>query len=62
MNSFNKTKSITKLINKVLWLVTLISYIIISFTTHAWHITWVMFFLPQIITLIAEIIFIIKEN
>ena len=36
-------KQMRKAISSALWSIIVLLYIIISFTTHAWHITWVIF-------------------
>ena len=36
-------KNLMKSLSSALWTLTLAVYFILSFSTHAWHITWVIF-------------------
>ena len=49
-------------IKSAIWSVITILYIIISFTTHAWHITWVIFLVGAAIEKIIQAIFELKRQ
>jgi len=44
------------MINDIFPILTLVAYFIVSFTTHAWQITWTIFLLNPICTSILKII------
>jgi hypothetical protein len=44
------------MINDICPILILVAYFIISFTTRAWNITWVIFLLNPVITAILKII------
>ena len=52
----NKKKSsvIYKSIKSVVWLIILCVYFLISFTTNAWHVSWVVFLIGAAINLIID--------
>ena len=39
----NKERAVIKTINSLIWIVTLIIYFAIRFSTYAWHVTWIIF-------------------
>lgn len=54
--------TLLKQINKVLAVITLVIYLIISFKTMAWHITWIMWIIYAIIEEIVKLIFMLRGN
>lgn len=53
---------IVKHINEVISIIIVIIYFIVSFTTMAWHITWVLFLVNGLIEEIVKLIFSIKGD
>jgi len=51
-----------KQIEDILGIVTVIIYLIISFTTMAWHITWIIWIVFGLITEILKLIFMLRSN
>lgn len=49
-------------INGIIGCICVALYFIISFTTMAWHITWVIFIIEGLITLIVKLIFTLKGD
>lgn len=49
-------------IYKILSLIMVIIYLIISFITQAWHITWILFIVLSLVYEIVKLIFMLKEN
>ena len=52
----SKNGALIGMINDISPILILIAYFIISFTTRAWNITWVIFLLNPVITAILKII------
>lgn len=46
-----------KSISSAVWALTVVVYFLISFTTHAWHITWIIFLVAGAINSIVKAIF-----
>ena len=65
---FEKTKEeekqdkIVKQINDIIGGIGVALYFIISFTTMAWHITWVIFIIIGMVNQIVKLIFMLKED
>ena len=65
---FEKTKEesqkekILKQINNVIGGICIALYFIISFTTFAWHITWIIFVIYGLICQVTKLIFMLKEG
>ena len=57
----NKNKEV-KLVCEIIDLLGLVLYFIISFTTNAWHITWIIFLIIGLCEIIAKLIFHIKDK
>lgn len=53
----NPNKRIAKQINEIIAMLVLIVYLIISFTTFAWHITWIIWVVYGLIEQIVNLIF-----
>ncbi|MDD4164969.1 MAG: permease prefix domain 1-containing protein [Eubacteriales bacterium] len=54
--------SLFKSISTAVWVLATIIYIIISFTTFAWHITWVIFLIAQAVNSIIKAVFDYKKE
>ena len=55
-------KSLRKAISSALWSITVALYLIISFMTYAWHITWIIFILAGVVESLMNIFFTIKKG
>lgn len=55
-----KTNKLQKQINEVISIIVLIIYLTISFTTMAWHITWILWIVYALIEEIVKLIFILR--
>lgn len=53
---------VSKAIKEILAVFTCLIYLIISFTTFAWHITWIIWVAYGLIEAIIDLIFQLKEN
>ena len=64
----NKPKEITKedkvykQIDEILSIITVIIYLIISFATMAWNITWIIFIIYALVSRIVKLIFVLKGD
>ena len=54
--------TVQKQITEILAIIVLIIYLFISFTTMAWHITWVIFIISEVICQIVKLIFMLNEK
>ena len=54
-------KSLRRAISAALWALTISLYIIISFSTHSWHITWIIYLFAVAIEAIINIFFSVKK-
>jgi len=65
---FDKTKEeikqdkIVKQISDIIGAIGVAIYFIISFTTMAWHITWIIFIIVGMIEQIVRLIYMLKED
>ena len=57
-----KQDKIVKQINDIVGGIGLVIYLILSFITMAWHITWIIFIIVGMITQIIKLIFMLKEE
>ena len=55
-------KALRKAISSALWSITVALYIIISFMSHAWHITWVIFVIAAAVESFINIIYAAKKR
>lgn len=56
-------QELRKSINAIIWAIGLCVYFILSFTTHAWYITWVVFLItPAVQGLVTACLDLIKEE
>lgn len=58
----DKNKEIKKTIDSIIWTLTVILYIIISFTFGIWYISWVIFLIATLIEKIIKLIFKLWEE
>ena len=64
----NKPKEITqedklyKQIDEILSIITVIIYLIISFATMAWGITWIIFIIYALVSRIVKLLFVLKGD
>lgn len=58
----SKQEKTRKQINEIVGIIIVIIYFIVSFTTMAWHITWVIFIINGLIEEIIKLIFMLKEG
>lgn len=57
-----REKMIMKEINSIIGVVSTIIYFLVSFTTMAWHISWIIFIIGGLICEIVKLIFLLKEE
>ena len=57
-----KSKKLYKQVDEILGLITVILYLVISFMTMAWHITWIIFIIYGLISEIVKLIFMLRRN
>lgn len=57
-----KEDGIINQINGIVGAICLVIYFIVSFTTFAWHITWVIFIINGLICQIIKLLFMLKED
>ena len=55
-----KNKELVSQINEIITIFILVIYFIVSFTTMAWHITWILFIINVLIEEIVKLIFSLK--
>jgi len=54
-------KQMRKAVSSALWSILLVIYFVVSFTTGAWHITWVIFILGGVLESLVNILFSIRR-
>lgn len=57
-----RDKAIMGAVSTIIWTLTLILYFVISFTTYAWHITWVLFLMGGCAEAIAVLVINMKKD
>ena len=57
----SQKKQVFKAISSALWAITVVIYILISFTTFMWHITWVIFLIAAAINSIIKAVFDLRK-
>lgn len=55
-------KEIEDTVNGILWCIITVIYFALSFTTMAWHITWIVFIIGAVITEIIKLLFMLKKE
>lgn len=58
----DSSRQALKAINSALWSLTVVVYMLVSFTTMAWHITWIIFLIAAAIEKIIKAAFELKGN
>lgn len=58
----DKNKEIKKAINSIVWTLTVIIYLLISFTFGIWHISWIIFLIAGLIENIITLMFKLGEE
>lgn len=58
----DKNKEIKKTIDSILWTLTVIVYLVISFTFGIWYISWIIFLIASLIENIIKLIFKLGEE
>lgn len=61
-SSRKRENSIKGAVSTIVWMLVLILYFVISFTTMAWYITWVMFLIGGCAQAIVELVFSIRKE
>ena len=56
-----RDKAIRNAIRSIIWMLVIILYFLISFTTNAWHITWLIFLIGGCTEAIAELLFNLRK-
>ena len=57
-----KQDKLFKQVDEVLSILTLIIYLLVSFMTMAWHITWIIWIIYALVSGIVKLIFMLKED
>jgi len=57
-----KEKEIVKQMNGIIGTFCTVLYFIVSFTTMAWHVTWIIFVIDGLICQVVKLIFMLKEG
>lgn len=57
-----KTSLILRTIISILAILTTVAYFVISFTTYAWHITWLIWIIFAAVAKIVKLIYLLKED
>lgn len=57
-----KEEKILKQIDSMIGAITTVVYFMVSLTTFAWHITWIIFIIGGIASKIVELVFMLKED
>lgn len=58
----NDQTEIKKAINAIIWCIITAIYLLLSFISMAWHITWIIFIIGAIITEIVRLMFLLRED
>lgn len=61
-NETHERRQMRKAISSALWSITTVTYLIVSFTTGAWHVTWVAFPLAGAIEALINMLFSVKKS
>ena len=57
-----KNDSLAKQVNGIIDIVCLLIYLVVSFKTGAWHITWIIFIINGLINRIVKLLFNLKNH
>ncbi|MCL2408720.1 MAG: permease prefix domain 1-containing protein [Oscillospiraceae bacterium] len=58
----DERRTLRKAVSGMLWSIVVVVYIIVSFATHMWHITWVIFVLAGALESLINILFTLKKK
>lgn len=58
----HKQNQIMKEINGIIGMICTVLYFVISFTTMAWHVTWVIFIIDGLLCQVVKLFFMLKEE
>jgi len=58
----NSSKSYKNLVSSTIWLTTVVLYFLISFSTGAWHITWIIFIIAVLVNQVVRLFDIWRED
>ena len=61
-NDEKKEETILKQVNAIIGTICTIIYFIVSFTTMAWHITWIIFIIDGVICQIVKLVFMLNQK
>lgn len=61
-SSSKRVRAIRGSVSTIIWMVTIILYFLISFTTYAWYITWVIFLMGGCAQAIATLVFSLRSE
>jgi len=68
MPKFEKTKEekkrneIEKSVKTIVWCLCVVIYFVVSFTTMAWQVTWIIFIIGSVIDEIVRLLFMLKDE
>ena len=57
-----KQKTIISQVQGIVGIIGVIIYLLVSFSTYAWHITWIIFIIVGLVNKIVELIYYLKNN
>lgn len=60
-NDSKKSKSLRAAVSSLIWTLILIAYFVVSFTTFAWHLTWIIFLVGACLEAIVTLAFHFRE-
>jgi len=58
----HERKQLRSAISSALWSIVVVAYFVISFATHAWHITWIIFVIGGLIESLISLFMAMKNN
>ncbi len=58
----NRDKAIMGAVSSIIWTMALVIYFIISFTTDAWHITWLTFLIAACVQSVAALVMSLRKD
>ena len=58
----NRDKAIMGAVSSIIWTLALVMYFVISFTTSAWHITWVIFLIAACAQSVAALVMSLRKD
>lgn len=61
-SSQKKKKSVQGSVSTIVWMIVLVLYFLVSFTTMAWHITWIMFLIGVCAQAIVNLLFELNDH